>query len=1222
MISTQYPPLIYDFPAYTQPRPGNIMIKSNSVAQYTSNDYIGYRRELERLKAAYLDNVNPQKWSLQNKKMAIGNGVPYIPTQQAYRDFLGYPSDSQSYLDYRTSHFIDDSARKYMMTKPQLSSAERPPISRKRTNLEIRDTDKSILQDAVRSPQTLTKESASPFQRFLQSFMQKYPPKINETKEEYEDRVIQTAVYIFKSQPESYWDVADLTMNIHKVVAQKTEQETDPDKRLYEMADEVRNKKIKFQNIDNQNEENEYNEIQNARAESTPQTEKDIVYGTVNGIIEQKAKQSDFLLKQRLLKDNPEAGTENVNELLLIDKIRKDRAEGKQDVEIKTSILTKFPEFIQQVRNEFLKEFPKMSDAELLKKIYEKPLDDFIKFVGEQSKNPMLKIPDASTIKSIMDLNPGLSSSDIINLLAVKPETSKKIEEFQNKITDLENKIKEKDELANETQISYEQGKISQKEQEQLLEQATNIINNLNLELNDTKQKLNETQSTLSETVNVALEQSLTIDQLNEELEKSKINFDKLKEEEKQIKTDNVDKQSIYKQQINDLKNNIQQYEDKLKQFELNLTSATDADKEKIRKEINDVKNILINVKTEKQNTEYRLEKQEKFYSDEINRLNAELKKETEKNEYLNKSIQIAGKQLITMHGEKQNAEAMKSTKDKDLYKSYLNEFISEVKGSTYGTVIINKNFDKNRMFYEQFVTAYNEYLNVPSDNTLNIIDNFIDELVEIYQDPESKLTLNLKVDGKKAAEGTISARKNYFTYTMYKKILYLFDNLVSNFRLTLDKGDEQNRIKLSTKIKGLIIKYERLTSKEYIYEEDKEPEQEPEPERASVSQEPEPKRASVSREPEISGSPTKSPFSIPSYSSSILPTPSPTPPPTLSSTKQIQLKPIATATTTTTTTTSTTPPAHVVKNIPGSSQALVEPIYQKMKDIFPDFFEKVRNTVKVLYTENQDYKMTFIKQYLDLLNIFLTSDTNNYIEQYNNFINFTLTDLKNVYYNPNTSIYETNKYMKAKSMATLTDDKPSSEDLNITRYINKNAIIVFIDLAIELTNLLSGIVTDNTIKQQLSTNKNNLNKFKKEVEHRINITEENLKIFGKQGKSKIGEGLNMKSHDSDMKIASCSCKQPKKGVTFAHKRDLSQYGYKNIKNMSEYDRHVALATALKGFYSKPGGQTSLTRKLNALSLVQKKRDPKLSQLFKEDVDFVSKISHLFKEDDDFVSNL
>jgi len=469
MISTQYPPLVYDFPAYTQPRPGNIMVKSNSVAQYTSNDYIGYRRELERLKAAYLDNVNPQKWSLQNKKMALGNGVPYIPTQQSYRDFLGYPSDSQTYIDYRTSHFIDDSSRKYMMTKPQLSSAERPPISRKRTNIEIRDTDKSILQDAVRNPQILTKESASPFQRFLQSFMQKYPPKINETNEEYEDRVVQTAVYIFKSQPESYWDVADLTMKIHQVVAQKTEQETDPDKRLYDMADEVRNKKIKLQNIGNRNEENEYEEIQNARAESTPQTEKDIVYGTVNSVIEQKAKQSDLLLKERLMKENPEAKTENINELLLIDKIRKDMKDGKQDTEIKTSILTKFPEFIQQER----KKFPKLNDAELLKQIYEKPLNDFVKFVGEHSNSPILKIPDAATIKSIMETNPKLSSSDVINILSANPETSTKITELQTKIGEFEDKLKEKEKLITQIGQSYDAGKITIDEHQQLLNQAT-----------------------------------------------------------------------------------------------------------------------------------------------------------------------------------------------------------------------------------------------------------------------------------------------------------------------------------------------------------------------------------------------------------------------------------------------------------------------------------------------------------------------------------------------------------------------------------------------------------------------------------------------------------------------------------------------------------------------------------------------------------------------------
>jgi hypothetical protein len=63
----------------------------------------------------------------------------------------------------------------------------------------------------------------------------------------------------------------------------------------------------------------------------------------------------------------------------------------------------------------------------------------------------------------------------------------------------------------------------------------------------------------------------------------------------------------------------------------------------------------------------------------------------------------------------------------------------------------------------------------------------------------------------------------------------------------------------------------------------------------------------------------------------------------------------------------------------------------------------------------------------------------------------------------------------------------------------------------------------------------------------------------------------------------------------------LSKYGYHNILNLTERQRHNALMKALKDNI-KP---VSLLRRVNALAILQKNTNPELSNILREDIDYI-----------------
>jgi hypothetical protein len=65
----------------------------------------------------------------------------------------------------------------------------------------------------------------------------------------------------------------------------------------------------------------------------------------------------------------------------------------------------------------------------------------------------------------------------------------------------------------------------------------------------------------------------------------------------------------------------------------------------------------------------------------------------------------------------------------------------------------------------------------------------------------------------------------------------------------------------------------------------------------------------------------------------------------------------------------------------------------------------------------------------------------------------------------------------------------------------------------------------------------------------------------------------------------------------------LSRYGYVDVKEKTELSRHRALGKVIRAGEPPLG----LFRRLNVLMILFKRKDPKLSKIFKKDRDWVKK---------------
>jgi hypothetical protein len=65
----------------------------------------------------------------------------------------------------------------------------------------------------------------------------------------------------------------------------------------------------------------------------------------------------------------------------------------------------------------------------------------------------------------------------------------------------------------------------------------------------------------------------------------------------------------------------------------------------------------------------------------------------------------------------------------------------------------------------------------------------------------------------------------------------------------------------------------------------------------------------------------------------------------------------------------------------------------------------------------------------------------------------------------------------------------------------------------------------------------------------------------------------------------------------------LGKHGYRDVKSLSKADRQHALLGAIAEF-----GTTYVIRKLNVLAIYNKNKNPALSRLFRDDIQFVQRV--------------
>ena len=71
-------------------------------------------------------------------------------------------------------------------------------------------------------------------------------------------------------------------------------------------------------------------------------------------------------------------------------------------------------------------------------------------------------------------------------------------------------------------------------------------------------------------------------------------------------------------------------------------------------------------------------------------------------------------------------------------------------------------------------------------------------------------------------------------------------------------------------------------------------------------------------------------------------------------------------------------------------------------------------------------------------------------------------------------------------------------------------------------------------------------------------------------------------------------------GIGPLRKGELTKYGYKNVAELSVADRHKALEKAIDEY-----GSLGVWRKLNAVAVYTKRTLPKISKIFKEDMNWI-----------------
>ena len=167
-------------------------------------------------------------------------------------------------------------------------------------------------------------------------------------------------------------------------------------------------------------------------------------------------------------------------------------------------------------------------------------------------------------------------------------------------------------------------------------------------------------------------------------------------------------------------------------------------------------------------------------------------------------------------------------------------------------------------------------------------------------------------------------------------------------------------------------------------------------------------------------------------------------------------------------------------------------------------------------------------------------------------------------------------------------------------------------------------VVPAGCITAQSNSGEKTTTKVKQYLKKKSKIHEEARLKYPKAASKKCSKGYIMrdgykverhKTHSKEGKISeikehwvepSCiksttgrSVKSPKL-ITILEKDVLKKYGYEDVNNLTEKERHTALEKAIKD--NKP---VSIFRRVQALATLNKNKDPELDEKFKEDAKWI-----------------
>lgn len=1208
---------------YENPPVRNIYVPK-TVSQFTSNDFIKYRRELEKKKAQYNDQVNPQRHTLKICKNAIATSIPYVMQSPTDRAFFGLslPGDDkydlglkptlQPYIKRRRTELYDSVSRPVQSYDPNKRGSGFYDDIDKYINMvesspqvsdgEQTDYSGEGLHTMQKNNLAATRQT---FRKFIEEFMKKYPQKDGETSEEYEMRVIDTGINIFKSMPLNFWDVSEVSKKIDHVVGIKTKIETDPQKELYDLTNQIRDEKINVMNNEQDKQDERYIDIQAAKAASTPEFDREIVREQIKNKIDAKALASDIGMKQRLAKDNPAVYSGLLKDLLEADVIRRDKISAKQDNDIKTSIIANFPRVFTELKEKMILSNPSTSDMDVIKKIYAEPIENFIevskKYIKDQTPPPVPPIvedPEKLSYSIIRTKDEILSLDALIDEITEKNKqindqieiANHEIEQAKKYISD--NKIR-KNEIVNDIdQNTYLPGApqlvgyaTELKDMELKEIEARYALENANKDLQNLKGQLSKNISGLTEAQKskIALTTKLSAES------------EKIKKQTPIIDISSIPELDFLRDPINNMIVNpletaynafisspdTKKLSDLVAKFGV-LKEQRDPDLPSlINFEVPTDKVKIIEPGTKL----YREKQYDNFIKSTYNNILTAIKNNSPyipKNEYEKNKIF-----LEQLNKNKPDKKYLEEIKLNDEY----NDFVTSIKKDS-DKININQTA-KRKQLKEEADKQASEQAKKQTEQTQQKNEEE-EKLKQYIKDEETKIPERIRkeypmtIPVPALPKGKVSEKKRQeeeFKKKLQEENEQGEGNYQSQFFNPASEYVQKNRDAIVDKYKegyDVFVEDASTIENQGLYEEkernnfvlyDKLDTMPSSVQDALRNNSTLFDGKTINEIIEEGGKQNSKRYATSKYGDKTI---------------------------------------YLINTSKETSQNLENTHPNLFKHITIYNKDSQGNPIKT----SQFHYVAITPQFFD---DYIIGQSKPKSPQGTPQGSPQGSPQGLPQGPPKAQQEEPKSQIITESLPKVAETVQQHQNILIGKKEDMDAAIQ----AIKKMRLIKGFDENKTISKQpeeiFSTTKS---KMPHTIYGQLSNEQKNLiKIFLDKGKSKddnkkikeeiiklldSGNGFQPKQTKKGRGLNEPQQINRAKGLAITHKRDLTQYGYKDVKTLSDKQRHDALDKALDGFYKKEGGKTSLMRKLNALAVVNKNRDPDLSELFKKDSQYVA----------------